>query len=337
MPDENVKKQAGLIFPLKPTGGVDYFTDAAGLDPRVLSRGENLYSQRGVVERRPGAQKLVQLVTPGTTGASRTFGTTGKYATIPPAAQLLIPYGGFALMFHITAVRGATTGQILHGQDGADSVPPFDMSLGTDGRLSFVVNWAGGGTDGSSFTDIIADGATVHGLYIYDPIVGTIYTAINGTLYVPEVTGTSLDKRPVQTASMTWLVGVKKTAAAVVSLPFAGKADSFTLFTMRGTRHTSTSSIVETYRRNSARTWPSPFMENVLFHYDFDEASGTTMYDRSNYKNHGTYVGGPAVTTPVAQLAAPGNLIDRIEVNGNRYNVAGSFGSLWYEAIGGLV
>jgi hypothetical protein len=67
-----------------------------------------------------------------------------------------------------------------------------------------------------------------------------------------------------------------------------------------------------------------------------DEASGTVMYDRSRNKNHGTYVGTPTVSAPVAQLSAPVHHIGRIVRPDGTWNQVGAWGSLFYQQVGGV-
>ena len=329
-PAQPANSDNGKLLVLRPVmpDGADLFTDASQLPKRTASRSENLDTSQITMERRRGKKNLVRFITPGTSGASRTFGTTGKYMTIPAAAQLRIGYGGFALLFHVVATRAGATGQILYGQDGSDSTPPFDITLSSSGVLTATVNWDGGGSDAGAAT--VADGLTCHCLFIYDPVSGLLGLYVNGVSIGDVSIGGN--KRPVQTASMAWHVGAKKAASAVVTLPFAGKVDSMTLMTLAGTRPAGgTLTLVETLRRHSARAWPVPQMDSVLMHYDLDEASGATAYDRSNYKNHATHTGAPSVTSPIDLTSAPVNLIASIKVPDGGFNLVHCFGTLNYE------
>lgn len=310
-------------------GGVDLFTSAALLAPGFLRQSENVRLMAGVLARRPGDIKLYRASNPC---GSKTFGTTGKYATIAAAPQLLIPYGGFAFRFSIAATRGGTDGQLIHGQDGADSDPPFDISLSNLGVLVAKVNWDGGGSASVS-TGVLADGSVQHGLFVYDSPSGTVTLYLNNVSVGTPVNGLSA-KRPVQTANMSWLVVAKKTAAAVVSMPFAGRVDALALFSLAGARPASgDTTFIAALLKHSRRQWPLPQLDAVRFNYDMD-AAGAVMKDSSLYKNDAVVTGTPTDSAEVAFSSIPSNFIGCFDANdGSRVNVFASAGRLFYQRV----
>ena len=322
------------FFPINLSGGVDLFTDASKLDPSVCSRVENVESQRGPMNRRAGAAKIARLASPAAQGASHTFGTDAKYATFTPP---LIPAGGHAIVRHFVATRPAAgkTAWITGARPAGQTYHVYSITLSETGVIT--IQWTDvAGTSHSIACAAVAADAVVHLFAVYDAVAGTYTAYVNGTSSGTPLTGLASTLMPKQDAGVVWTSGVlKQTGQAVTAdTHFDGADDGLTLFTLRG--KAATAGLTELLRRNSARAWPSPFMDFVLAHYDMDEASGTVMYDRSDRKNHGTYTGGPSVTSPVALLSAPCNMIERIDVPSGRWNLAGSFGSLFYQAIGGL-
>lgn len=330
----STKEDSGETFTLRPigAGGVDLFTDPTALDPSVLAALENIEISTGTANRRAGALKLAQLAVPGTAGASHTYAATTKYATFTPP---LIPTGGWAVSRHFTAVfpGAGKTGWILGARPNGQTFHVLKITISDAGVIT--VTWRdSGGNDRTVACTAVTDGATVHLLAVYDCVGGTFTVYINGSSSGTPLDGLSATLKPDQTAGVVWTFGVEKETGQAVSANsnFDGKSDGMTLFTLRGKRPASgTATLIETLRRNSGRVWPNPAQDFVLAHYDEDEASGTVMYDRSNQKNHGTYVGTPSVTTPVAMLSAPTHYVGTFETNAGKWNLIGSFGALKYE------
>ena len=336
-PLRNVREDSGQVLSLRPigAGGVDLFTDASALDPSVLSRAENITLAKGTADRRKGALKLTKFQT---AGASRTFGTDAKYATFTPP---LIPAGGFAFYRHFVATRpaGGNTAYVMGSRPTGQTFHVILITLSDAGVIT--VTWRdSGGNDRTVATSAVTDGSTVHLFAIYDAVAGTFTVYVNGASSGTPLTGLDSTLKPVQTTGVVWTFAVhKQTAAAVTAnTHFDGVDDGFTLFTLRGTRPASgTTTLAETLRRHSARTFPTPQADYVLAHYDNDEASGTVMYDHSKYKNHGTYAGGPSVTFDVALLSVPTNLITRYGHPNGEVNVVVSAGDAFYEVTRGAL
>lgn len=332
------KTDNGDVLTLRPigAGGVDLTTDPTQLLPPVLSKSENLNYNRSTCERRPGAIKLTQVVDPTTAGKSRTYAATTKYATFTPP---LIPVGGLAFYRHFTATRpsGGNTAQVLGSVPTGQTFHIIGITLSDAGVI--VVVWRdSAGADHTVTCTAVADGLVVHLFGIYDAVAGTFTVYVNGASSGTPLTGLSATLKPDQTTAVVWTFGVHKVTGSAVTANtnFDGASDGFTLFTLRGQRPASgTTTLVESLRRHSARAWPLPQADMVLAHYDEDEPSGTVMYDRSNNKNHGTYVGTPTVSDPIALLSAPTNWIGSIDVPVyGKSNVIGVFGRLFYENTG---
>lgn len=311
------------------SSGVDLITKDGSLVQTALRRADRVRIGDGGLTRALGPKRL-KVFAPA--AFSRTFADVAKYGTIPAAAQLRLAYGGFGVHFSITALRGGATGQILHGQDGADGTPPFDFSLSSAGVLTTAVNWDGGGSASVS-SAVLTDASVQHGWFIHDAVLGTVTLYLNGSSVGTPVTGLGTGKRPLQTASMAWLVGAKKSAAAVVTLPFMGKIDALQVQVFGGLQIASGNpSLLSTLLAHSLRQWPNPREPRVVAQYDFDEASGTVMKDRSRFANHGTYTGAPTASAAVAWSFPVGNLCSAFEgADGSRKNTFGSGGALFYE------
>lgn len=332
---QNVAVNTGETITLRPigAGGVDLFTDPSALDPSVLSRCENVDLSRSTADRRPGAIKLSQVVTTATSGHAYTFGADTKYATFAPP---LIPAGGFAVVLHFEAVRPASgkTAYILSSRPTVVAYHVLSVTLSDAGVIT--VAWRDSSATAHSVAcTAVADGLAVHLLAIFDAVAGTFTVYVNGSSSGTPLTGLDSTLKPLQTASVTWAFGVEKQTGAAVTADthFDGAHDGMTLFTLRGLRPASgTTTMAETLRRHSARAWPSPSQVFILAHYDMDETSGTVMYDRSNQKNHGTYVGTPTVGVPVALVSAPCNYLGTIDVPSGKANIVAVFGKLFYES-----
>lgn len=331
------KTDTGQILTLREWRGVDLWHRPTALPPNVLSRSENTDFQRGEAERRAGAVKVAQLAVQGTNGASRTFGADTKYAKVSANSALLIPIGGFFALWHFVATRGASTGWLFSSRQTGQTYGVLWAWLTTGGLLEVFVRWTNNSTT-TLTTAALADGSTQHAFLIYDDVLGTLKLYLNGDVAASETPGASL--QPNQTAGIDWYFGVEwnpSTPGVSANTHFDGRFDGFTLGTLRGLRPASGDvTFQETARRLSACVWPTPQMDCILAHYDMDEASGTVMYDRSNRKNHGVYVGGPSVSLPVAQLSAPCHHIGRIVRADGTFNQVGSWGSLFYQPVGGL-
>lgn len=337
MSHTSVKTDTGQILTLREWRGVDLYRDPTSLEPDVLSRSENVDFQRGPANRRRGALKIAQFSAQASQGASRTFGTDAKYATFTPP---LIPAGGFAYYLHFTLVWPAAgkTAYVLASLKAGAAYNVLAVSSNDAGVLT--VKWTDSAAAAHSLTTAaVANGTDVHLFVIYDAFAGAYTAYVNGAVSGTPPTGLATTLKPAQDAGVVWTFGVLKETSGAVTADshFDGEVDGFTLFTLRGMRPSvGDTTLKETLRRWSVNTWPTPQQDNVLAHFDMDEASGTVMYDRSRQKNHGAYVGSPTVTAAVAQLSAPCNFIGRIIRPTGAYNFVGSFGNLYYQKIGGV-
>lgn len=321
------------VLPIIPIGrdGLDLFTDAAALPPSALIRSENMRLSRGTADRRLGGLKLGKYASPG---GALTFGTTGKYATIPAATQLLVPTGGWAFRLSGTAKRpsGGNTSYLVSSRPTGQTYHVLKVTLSDAGVLT--VTWRdAGNTDRTVACTALDDEATFHLLAIYDAPAGTFTVYVNGASSGTPLTNLDATLQPIQTSGVVWAFGVEKETgnAVTANSQFLGKMDAATLFTLRGTRPSSgTTTLASVLRKHTFRSWPTPQMAEVLFHYDFD--STTTFYDGSNYKNHGTISGTPTLENAVAYDGAMGQTIHTIQSpSSQRTNVYGAGGGVYYE------
>jgi len=320
---------------LSPIGdrGVNLFSDTTAGAPDQLSRGENISFIHGTADRREGSIKLAQLSVAGSVGASRTFGTDAKYATFTPP---LIPVGGWAILLHFVPysaeVPSGAIGWVVGARPSGQTYHVFKVTNSDSGGV--VVSWrtSAGATHSITLTGVTATNS--HLLAVYDAVAGTFTCYLNGAVSGTPITGLASTLQPVQTAGVVWTFGVEKETGSAVTAnsSFPNKIDGMTLFTLRGSRAAS-NAVIETLRRYSAAAWSLPQHPCVLASYDMDEASGTTMKDRSGVvpAADGTYVGTPSVTAPVALMTAPTNLVTHIELPAGGWNIAASFGNLFTE------
>ena len=335
---EPVKSDTGQILTLREWRGVDLWTHATALPPNVFSRSENIDLQRGPASRRAGAVKVAQLAVQGTNGNSRLFGADTKYMVVTANAALLIPKGGFFLLSHFLVIAGVGTTFLLANRQSGQTYGVVWLTMSAARELSANVRWTNNTTT-TLTTAALTNGSTQHLFLVYDDVAGTLTLYLNGASAASASPGAGL--QPHQ-AAVDWHVGVEwdpgaGPPAVVAGTAYLGDIDGFTLGSLQGLRPSSGDvTFVETVRRASANVWPTPQADFIRAHYDFDEASGTVAYDRSRNKNHGTYVGTPTVSTPLAQLSAPCHHIGRILRPDGEWALVGSFGGLHYQKIGGL-
>lgn len=339
MPARTTRRDSWESATLSPPGkgGVDLFTNAAALPDLVLARAENIRLARNVASRRKGAAKVAQIVS---TGASKTFGTDGRYALIPAASHLVIPAGGFALRVSFTAVRpsAGNTAYIVSSRPPSQSYHHLRVIL-SDAGVCTVSWYDSAGNTRSVATSALTADATTHLLAVYDPDAGTFTVYINGASNGTPLTGLASTLKPATEATVVWAIGVEKETSAAVTADthFDGKVDGLTLFTLRGVNASTTNgtrTFVRTLIDWSRQQWPNPEMDCVLFNYDMDEASLTTLYDSSRFQNHAAVTGTITSTAEVAFLAAPGNGVHRFEAfDGETWNVVEQGGTFAYEKI----
>lgn len=315
-------------------GGVDLFTHPASLPPEVLARSENCRNLRGPLERREGVAKLYQ---PSDPCGSKTFGTDAKYATIPSAAQLLLPKGGFGFKASFVATRpasGKTAYLIASLPLGLSEV--FWVTLSDAGVVTAAFRDTGGNVVSVASTAQTQSDA-LHLLALLDPILGTWTLYLNGRASGTPASGLSSTIQPIQTPSVIWSVGVEKETGAGVTADtlFPGAIDALTLFQFQGQRlgvATTAGTLANMLLRHSGRQWPTPQQDMVLFNYDMDKAN--EMVDSSRYKNDASLVGTPTNTAAVAKSTMAYNFIGSFDTpQGARTNVIGNAGRLFWQKL----
>lgn len=343
MPARNSRRESDKVVRIGPAKdgsgglgsmGVDLFTEEGQLSDFALRQGDRVRSESGALVRAPGSKRLAVLTN---STASRTFNSDAKYATFTPS---LIPTGGFAIEVHFTAqfaeVPSGAIGWVVGARPNGQTYHVFKVTNQDNGTV--VVSWrTSGGATHSITISGVANGTACHLLAVYDAVAGTFTCYLNGVSSGTPITGLASTLQPVQTAGVVWTFGVEKETGVGVTAgsAFPNAIDGMTIFTLRGVNPSSGDpSLLDTLKKHQFRAWPNPAMPMVLAHYDMDEASGTTMYDRSRYKNHGTYVGGPSVTAPVALSFPVGNYAGTFQTaTGSRTNLFAAGGALFSQVV----
>lgn len=342
MPARNSRRESDKVVRISPAKdgsgglgsmGVDLFTEEGQLSDFALRQGDRVRSESGALVRAPGSKRLAVLTN---STASRTFGTDAKYATFTPS---LIPTGGFVIGVHFTATRAESplgnTYYVVGSRPNGQTFHVFKITNADNGDV--VVSWRTSGGATHSITVTVTDLLACHLIAVYDAVAGTFTCYLNGVSSGTPITGLASTLQPVQTAGVVWTFGVEKETSVAVTAgsAFPNAIDGMTIFTLRGVNPSSGDpSLLDTLKKHTFRAWPNPAMPMVLAHYDMDEASGTTMYDRSRYKNHGTYVGTPSVTAAVALSFPVGNYAGTFQTaTGSRTNLFAAGGALFSQVV----
>lgn len=315
--------------------GVDLQTADSLLQEGSFRRLENVRISTQALVRRMGSARVFE-ATDNT--ASRTFGANTKWATIPAAAQLLLPKGSWALRTSFVATRpaAAATAFLLSSRPAAQTYHVLRVILSDDGVVT--VEWRdSAGATHSVAAAAVSDGATFHLLAIFDAPSGTFTVYNAGASTGTPLTGLASTLQLAQDAGVIWAVGIEKETSAAVTADtfFPGAIDALELFSMPGTRPAEGSpSLVDTMRKHTFRQWPNQGSAMLRFQYGMDEASGTSMIDSSDWKNHGTYVGAPSSSSKVARSRPLGNYVGTYQnASGNTFNLVAAGGALYYEAM----
>lgn len=335
MPFAPSRRKEDAAYRLSSPGrlGVDLDTADGLLPDGAFRRLENVRLSDQALSRRPGSGRLFEAT--DNTG-SMTFGADTKYATIPATSQLLLPKGSWGIRASVTAVRpsGGNTAYVLSSRPNGQTYHLLRITLSSAGV--FTVEWRDtGGNTRSVATSAVSAAAAAHLLAIFDAPAGTFTVYVDGVASGTPLTGLASTTQMAQDSGVVWAVGVEKETAAAVTANthFDGAVDALTLFSMPGIRPSSGSpSLVDTLRKETFREWVNPASGMVRFHYGLNETVGTTMYDASDYKSHGTYVGTPTPSTKVALSRPVGNYVGTFQnASGVTSNLVAAGGRLFYE------
>lgn len=327
---------------------LDMQTSARALPSGRYAVGDNLRLDRGLVARRDGSRRVAILTDVTAAAGSWTFGTTGKYAQVPAAAQQLIPVGGFALAFHFSAARpsAGNTAHYLATRVTGKTYGPFSVTLSDAGVVTAAWRKESDESAVSIASTAQADGASVHGWLVYDPYTsgGKSNLIINGADDGTPVTAIGAAEQPMQDNPLVHF-GVQWNpdagpAAPVANTQFLGKCDSSTLFAFNARSISDTalggSTLMATLRKWVFQDWPNPESAMVRWHYAFDEGTGTQLTDSSRFKNHGTITGAASATAGVARRIVNGQFVGVLEqTSGARLNVVASGGAVSTESVRG--
>jgi len=319
--------------------GLDLFTHESLLNENAARALTNCRFANRALSRRLGARKVAKLTDPG---AAITFGTDAKFAAVTAASQLVVPAGGFAVRwsFVVTHAGASNTAFLISSRVTGQSYHVFNATMSDAGVLIVTFYKESDKSAVSITTSALTAATTQHALAIFDAPAGTFTLYLNGVSVGTPVTGIAVTEKPVQ-ASTDWYFGVHWNpsagpAAVVADTHYDGAMDGFCLLTLAGTRPTSgTPTLVSELIRDSLRLWPVPQSRMVLACYDFNDASGTALTDRSRFKNDGVLNGTPTLGgTALALPAVVGQHCGLFEeADGTRTNVVAAGGAMHYETV----
>lgn len=328
---------------------LDQQTSPSALPPGRYAIGEHLRLSRGLVARRDGIRRVAVLADPTAADGSWTFGSDAKYASVPAHAAQLVPAGaGFAILFHGTAVRPASTktAHYLASRATGETYGPFSITLSDAGVPRVAWRKESDESEVAITGTALAAGADLHGAMVYDPYTsgGKFSLLINGADDGTPVTSVGATEQPMQDNPLLhfgaqWNPDAGP-AAIVADTFWPGKIDSCTLLVFNGRSINETGrggkTLLDTIRRWAFQDWPNPESAMVRWHYAFDETSGTQLTDASRHKNHGTLVGSPTSTAGVARRVVNGQHVGVMELtSGARLNVVAAGGAIHTESVRG--
>lgn len=302
-------------------------------DDLAFVRSDNTRLDTFVLRPRLGLRKVHVETDPAATNGSWALGSDHTtYAVASSASHLLVPEGGFAFHHSFVADREANTAYVLSTRiSGAKNYGPITITLSSSGVVTS--EWRDASETAHSIaSSAVSDGATVHLLLVYDAKAGTFTQYINGAANGTPETGLASTLKPAQDA-VDWWFGANNdgSSSAVSTTGFQGRNDSTYLLSFRGI---DPSDLVTRLRKSTWKEWTNPDSAMVLMHYDWNESSGTTVTDRSRFKNDMAITGSPASEAGLVFPADNGNFIDTLQnANGGRINTAVLGGRVLYETI----
>lgn len=320
MPRVPTRERAGTPIDLNAIGadGLNLNDDPSMLSPSQMRQARNVDRSHGVYARRIPDAKVSKFTDQLASHGSKVFASDTKYAHFVAPT---IDVGGFVLMWKFTAVRAADVRWLWDSrQTGGDRVIWSTLD-GTNGLYQVYVLWDDATT---STIDVPAlpDGSIQHAMLVFDAPAGTLTLYLNGEAQADVITGLSPNLRPCQTNVTPWYVGISynpATASIASGSGFLGDLDSFVLISTAGIDLTDEDpdaepprlSFLDELRKRYKQDWPNPAAPGVLFYFGLDEdtALGSVMYDSSDRKGHGTYVGTPTNKERIAFRAINGNFV----------------------------
>lgn len=338
MPLRDTRRDSGSRFRQEPVGGrgIDLNTSPELVAPGTLAVCRHARTTTRAVAKRAGAKKI-SLFTGGS--YSIEFGDDAKYGKVTSAAQLRLPKGGFVVRFHFTAERPDTgkTAFLWSNRQNGQTYGVIWPTISDAGVFKMMVRWSSGTTT-TLTTAALTNGGTYHGLLVYNSHAGTLTIYLNGASAASASPGSGL--QPNQTTGIDWYFGAEwdpATPGVTADTHFDGLLDDIGIFALRGQDVTVGSpSLLDVLLATTFQTWPLPADPRMLAHYDFDDGSGTTVKDRTRYKNHMVLTGSPTFGAEVALKASPVNLIGVFErPDASRENIIAVGGTAYHETTKG--
>lgn len=302
-------------------------------DDLAFVRADNNRMDTFVLRPRLGLRKVNVETAPAATNGSWALGSDHTtHAIVTAATHLQVPEGGFAFHHSFRADREAATVYVVSTRVSAPkNYGPVTITLSSAGVIT--AEWRDSSETAHSITSTaVSDGADTHLLLVYDPVEGTTRLYINGDEDGTAETGLASTLKPMQDLVNWWFGANHDGAGAAVSTTgFNGRNDSTYLLSFRGV---DPSALVTRLRKSCWKEWTNPGSAMVLMHYDWNESSGTTVTDRSRFKNDMTINGTPSSEAGIVYTADNGQLIDTLQdAGGGRTNVVVLGGRVLYEQV----
>ena len=340
MPRRQTRGVSHVTTRLEPgTGRLDKRLNETVRPDDALVESDNQRMDDLTVSRRKGMARVTVLETHPDTNGSWTLGTDHTtFGTITAASQMQIPEGGFALHVACTAARPSSgTAYLLNAPISAATLAgPVDITLATNGAFTFTWRKASDSSAVSITSATVADGSIASFLLHFDANAGTSRLYKDGDETGTAVTSITATEKIMQN-SVNWYAGARgnTTGTPETGTGFTGRMDSLYLMSFRGTKESAGDpSILDELRKIIFQEHPNPASGMMAFCYDLNEASGTTVTDRSRYKNNMTLAGSPSSTTACSYPAQNTNVVQIVQAaNGKRSNVWARGGDLYYEIV----
>ncbi len=321
--------------------GLDLFTAPDLVTLGRVVRSENMRYHRLPAERRKGIRRIATLDDDTATNGAMIFGALTKYATVSGAAHQLVPKGGFALLFSLTAVRPAVgPGFYLTTRVAGKAYGPFKVTLTSAGVLTAAWRKESDESEVSISTSALGAGSSARGVLTYDPYTngGESRLYIEGVENGTAVTAIGANEQPMQDQPDV-IFGVDWSGGAVADSFFSGACDTCVLLVLTGRPLTDVAangrSLLDTILRSSLQDYPNPESAMVRWHYSFDDgAAASALTDHSRYKANGVVTGANTSQAGVSARVVAGQFVGILEkTSGEVVNVVSAGGAAYTETV----
>lgn len=266
------------------------------LPPEVAYLAQNVRFGAGLVERRPGAIRLLS-VSQYATGALVGDGTTGKYVQVPDNAVLdLGVKWAIAFKFKTTGTPGGT--QYLYSRDVTPTTAgkkTFALSVSSTLRVGFECFVGGTAYPLTPDANSAISAATkVAVLIVRNGATLSMY--LNGSS-TPAITRTDLPATTVCNAGAEALYFMQNYDGTTRTGAFDGTIGDFELFR-------DFASVAQLLKYTTYQPYPDAKDPRVSLYFAWSysiEAAGAVAYDLSQTGDNGTIVGAPSRAASIAE------------------------------------